>query len=69
MKIAEKFGRRLKELRTQKKLTQEDIAYKAEVTVYYISKMERGLANPSLETLVKIASALNISLSDLVKNF
>ncbi len=69
MKIAEKFGRRLKELRTQKKLTQEDIAYKAEVTVYYISKIERGLANPSLETLVKIASALNTNLSDLLKNF
>lgn len=67
MAVADKFGKKLKELRLRKKFTQEDIAYKAEVTVYYISKIERGFANPSLETLSKIAKAFGIKLSDLLE--
>lgn len=67
MSIAAKFGKKLRELRLKKDLTQEDIAYKADVTVYYASKIERGFANPSLETLYKIAKAFNMDLSELLR--
>lgn len=67
MTIAEKFGKKLRETRLRKNMTQEDIAYKAEITVYYISKIERGLANPSLETAAKIAKSLQMKLSELVE--
>ena len=67
MTIADKFGKKLRELRVRKNMTQEDIAYKADITVYYVSKIERGYANPSLETLYKIAKALGMRLSDLLE--
>lgn len=67
MNITEKFWKRLKELRAKKNVTQEEIAFEAKVSVYYISKLERGIANPSLEMLSRLAKSLKISLSDLVQ--
>lgn len=66
MDILEKFGKRIRQLREQKKLSQEEVAFKAKLSVYYISRIERGKANPSLETLDSLARALNLSLSDLL---
>lgn len=65
MDILEKFGKRLRQLREQKGLSQEELAFRANLSVYYISRIERGKANPSLETLHNLASGLRVSIKDL----
>ena len=61
-----KFGKRLKELRTQKKLSQEQLALKADLHRTYISDIERGARNVSLQNIEKLAKALRIQIKDLI---
>ena len=58
---------RIKFLRKERKWSQEDLALEADVNKNYISDLENGRRNPSLEILEKIAIAFNISLSELFK--
>ena len=50
----------LKELRTNKGLTQEQLAKKAGISPTYVSKIEKGGANPSLPVLETLAKILNV---------
>ena len=59
-------GKKLNQLRNNKGLTQEDLAYKAGLNRAYVGYIERGERNPSTETLAKIAKALRTSLKDLL---
>ena len=61
------FGKRVKELRTQKKLTQEQFAQKTGLHKNYIGMVERGERNPSLINIQLIADGLEIIISDLMK--
>lgn len=65
--IQKKFGETLREIRKGKNLSQEDVANKSKLHRTYISDIERGARNVSLVNIEKIAKALKISLSDLVK--
>ena len=56
------FSSNVKLIRRDRHLTQEQLAEKTELTVKYISHLERGLSFPSAETLDKIASALNVPI-------
>ena len=58
------IGDRLKQLRELKKMSQGDIEYKTGLLRCYISRVENGHTVPSLETLAKIAEAMEISLAD-----
>lgn len=60
------FGRVVKELRLEKGLSQEAFAERADLNRTYLGEVERGIAIPSLVTITKIASALNVSLSALI---
>jgi len=60
------FGKKLKEVRLKKKLSQGDVARILGVHRSYISGLERGRRNPSLLTIQKIAKALDISPKGLV---
>lgn len=60
------FGRVVKELRLEKGLSQEAFAERADLNRTYLGEVERGIAIPSLVTIAKIASALNVSLSALI---
>ena len=62
--IKEKVGQRIKELRTKQGLSQEEFAFKCELDRTYITSLERGKRNISLENLEKIAKAFNMSLSE-----
>lgn len=54
MDIKTKIGLRIKELRTDKNLTQEAVAFKAEVDRTFMNHVENGKRNASIDTLTKI---------------
>jgi len=59
--MAEKtFGKLLQELRIEKGLSQEELAYQCSLDRTYISLLERGLRVPTIITLFKVAAALDI---------
>ena len=60
------FGKKLREVRLKKKLSQGDVARTLDVHRSYISGLERGRRNPSLVTVQKIAKALGVSPKDLI---
>jgi len=59
------LGRRIKECRHAADKSQETLAFEAQVDRTYISAIERGIANPSIETLADICHAIGISLAAL----
>lgn len=67
MDIREQFGRILRELRTSRALTQEELAFRCNMNVTYLSDLERGRNNPSLAMIVDIAKAFDLHPSDLIK--
>lgn len=57
----ESIGRNIRHYRLQKKMRQEDLAEKANLSVNYIGMIERAEKIPSLETFIAIANALRVS--------
>ena len=62
MDIREKIGKRLRELRTNKGLSQEKFSYECELDRTYIASIEQGRRNVSIANIEKISKALNISV-------
>ena len=60
------FARALFQLRHERKLTQEALAFESGYHPKYISLLERGKYSPSLTTILELADALNVSGADLV---
>jgi transcriptional regulator with XRE-family HTH domain len=67
MDILKKFGQTVKETRLSKGMSQGNLAKKLSVDPSYISQIERGTGNMSLKRIEKLAKALEISISDLLK--
>ena len=63
--ISKFIGQRIRNYRTQQKLSQEKLAELCGCHPTYIGQVERGEKNATLESIEKIASALNIPLSQL----
>lgn len=59
------FGKRIRELRTQAGLSQEDLAESAQISVDFVSLIERGVNAPSFETLERLCAALGVAARDL----
>ena len=59
-----KIGNRLKELRIQKGLTQEELADRCELSKGFISQLERDLTSPSIATLVDILQCLGTDIRE-----
>lgn len=64
--VRARVGAALKHWRSHRELTQEALAEQSGLTNKFIGEIERGVGNPTIETLDKLASALGIELSDLV---
>ena len=60
------IGRKLREVREKQHLTQSDVAQKADISTNHYAQIERGEANPSIETLESILKALNIKSSKVL---
>ena len=63
--ISKLIGQRIRNYRTQQKLSQEKLAELSGCHPTYIGQVERGEKNATLESIEKIASALNIPLAQL----
>ena len=64
MTIEEQIGAKIRDLRNQNGLTQEELADRTELTKGFISQLERGLTAPSVSTLLDIVECLGTNLSD-----
>jgi transcriptional regulator with XRE-family HTH domain len=62
--IKQKIGERIKELRREKNLSQEAVAYNAGIVRSFMTHIENGRRNVSVETLEKVLSGLEVSFSD-----
>jgi transcriptional regulator with XRE-family HTH domain len=67
-KIKIAVGQRLQGFRNSQGRTQEDVAHEADVHPSYITKLESGRANWTIESLDNILNALEISYSELFHN-
>ncbi len=65
MDIKKKFGKRLREIRTAKSLTQEKMAEQIEIQPENYSRIENGLSFPKPENLVKISNVLGVEIAEL----
>ena len=63
--IVKRFGERVRELRQEKGLSQEELAFRAKVHRTYLGGIERGERNPALKNIKSIADALDVTLSEL----
>lgn len=59
------FGRRVRELRKERGLSQEELAHRAGMHSTYLGGIERGERNPALLNISKIARALRVTIQDL----
>ena len=67
MNINVQLGMRIRYLRKQKGMSIEDLALEAGINRNYLSDLERGVRNPTVVVLEKIAKSLSINLSTLFK--
>jgi transcriptional regulator with XRE-family HTH domain len=67
MDLRVRVGLNVQNLRRDKGLSQEELAERAEVHQTYLSGVERGVRNPSLMVLGRIAKALGVDAWDLLK--
>ena len=64
--INQKLGNNIREVRKQKQLTQEELAYKAQLDYSYINQIENGKRNPSMDAVERIAKALGMKTKELI---
>lgn len=62
----EVFGRNLRLARRLKEISQEDLALSADLSRTYVSEVERGIRNVSIDNMGALALALGVPLHDLV---
>ena len=66
-KVFMELGNKIKDMRRQKNLTQEELADRCELTKGYISQLENNLTSPSIQTLCDILNALGTTLADFFR--
>ena len=64
-KLMKAFGKNLKMLRNEAKLSQEDLANDCDISISQIGRIERGEINTTISTLFVLANALDIEIKDL----
>lgn len=64
--INRQLGRRIREVRLERGLTQEELAHRAELDYSYLNQIENGRRNPSLDAINGIAQALGVPVRELI---
>lgn len=67
-RVVKQLGRRIAQLRRERGMSQADLALRLKFTPtpQWVSQLERGTRSPTLDTLCKVADALEVTLADLV---
>lgn len=65
-RVLKRFGRAVRAAREQRGLAQEALAEAAELSRNYISDIERGVRNPGLVAVIRVARALDTSVGELI---
>lgn len=60
------IGERIRQLRKERRLSQEELGYKSDLHYTHIGAIERAEKNWSIDTLVKVAGGLNVTVNDLL---
>lgn len=66
MEILDRVGALIREHRRAKGLSQEELGHRADLHRTYVSSLERGVRNPTITVLCRIAAALETSVSELL---
>ena len=66
-RVAKRFGRVLRQLRTQREMSQEALALETDLDRTFISMLERGVRQPTLTTILLLAKTLKIRASEMVR--
>ena len=64
--LRQAFAANLRRFRHAKGISQEDLAYEADVNRTYVSKLEKGVSYPGLEIIAKLANALGVEPAELL---
>ncbi len=64
-KIELYFGHKVRQIRLKKNISQEELGFRSGLSKNYISDVERGRRNVSLQTIEKIAKGLEVAIKDL----
>lgn len=67
MDVRERIGLNLQRLRRERGLSQEELAHRANIHQTYLSGVEQGERNPSVNVLQRVAEALGIDIGELVR--
>ncbi len=59
------YGERLRQLRRERGLTQEEVALRADITTSYYGQLERNIANPTISMLDRICEVMGVSITDI----
>lgn len=60
------YGKKLREIRIENKLTMEKVAKKTKLSASYICRIEQGVRNPTIKTLDKLSKAYKMNFIDLI---
>lgn len=63
--IAKQLGDRIRKLRNAKHMSQEELSFKAGISPAHLGQIERATKNPTIDTIAKIATALDVAVTDL----
>ncbi len=66
MRAAQRLGKQLQRVRTSRGLTQEQLAVNVGLSRTFVTRLELGQYDPTLSTLVRLARALRVSVTDLL---
>ena len=61
------FGDVLRRYRSEKNISQEELAFQAGVDRTFVSRLERGISQPTITTLIGLGQALGVSAAELVR--
>jgi len=67
MEESTKLGKKLKKLREAKQMSQGDVMRMMDCSRSYVSNLENGKVNPTLETITRLAKVFGVSTSELLK--
>lgn len=68
MDVVALFGNNVRRLRDEAGLTQEELAFRANMKRTYLSDLERGKRNPTVRALGRLAAALSVKPADLLEH-